>query len=210
MRLTHRARLHPLLLALAFAPLLAALPCQAQFKVVGPDGKVTYTDRPAEGAAGRPLDVGSTAAPEAALPYELRQAVSRYPVTYYTTAKCTACDAGRNWLRTRGIPFTEKTISTREENDAMARTVGSPELPAMTIGTQPVRGFGAEQWRAFFDAAGYPRASQLPRSYKYAAATPLIAPPPAAEAAQPSAPEATPAAAAPTGPTPANPAGIKF
>jgi glutaredoxin len=206
MRLTHRVRPHHLLLALA--PLLAVLPCQAQFKVVGPDGKVTYTDRPAEGAAGKPVDVGNTATPETALPYELRQAASRYPVTYYTTAKCTACDAGRNWLRTRGIPFAEKSISTREENEALARTVGSAELPAMTIGTQPVRGFGAEQWNALFDAAGYPRASQLPRTYKYAAATPLI-PPPAAEPPQASAPEAPPAAA-PTAPTPANPAGIKF
>ena len=205
MRLMHRARPH---LLLALLPLLAVLPCQAQFKVVGPDGKVTYTDRPAEGAAGRPVNVGNTAAPEAALPYELRQAASRYPVTYYTTAKCTPCDAGRNWLRTRGIPFAEKSISTREENDALARTIGSAELPAMTIGTQPVRGFGAEQWNALFDAAGYPRASQLPRSYKYAAATPLIAPP-AAEPPQASAPEAPPAAA-PTAPAPANPAGIKF
>jgi len=205
MRLMHRARPHPVLLALV--PLLAVLPCQAQFKVVGPDGKVTYTDRP-EGAAGRPVDVGNTAAPEAALPYELRQAASRYPVTYYTTAKCTPCDAGRNWLRTRGIPFAEKSISTREESDALARTVGATELPAMTIGTQPVRGFGAEQWNALFDAAGYPRASQLPRSYKYAAATPLIAPP-AAEPPPASAAEA-PSAAAPTAPAPANPAGIKF
>lgn len=203
----HRARPRHLLLALA--PLLAVLPCQAQFKVVGPDGKVTYTDRPAEGAAGRPVDLGNTAAPDIALPYELRQAVSRYPVTYYTTAKCTACDAGRNWLRTRGIPFAEKSISTREENEALTRAVGSAELPAMTIGTQPVRGFGAEQWKALFDAAGYPRASQLPRSYKYAAATPLIAPAAAAEPPPASASEAPPAAA-PAGPSPANPAGIKF
>ena len=36
----------------------------------------------------------------------------------------------------------------------------------MTIGTQAVRGFGAEQWNALFDAAGYPRASQLPRTYR--------------------------------------------
>jgi glutaredoxin len=204
MRLTQRARPH---LLLALAPLLAVLPCQAQFKVVGPDGKVTYTDRPAEGTAGKPVDLGNTAAPDIALPYALRQAVARYPVTYYTTVKCAPCDAGRNWLRTRGIPFAEKSISTREENEALTRSVGSAELPAMTIGTQPVRGFGAEQWNALFDAAGYPRASQLPRSYKYAATTPLIAPP-AAEP-QASAPEAPPTAA-PTAPSPANPAGIKF
>ena len=206
MRFTHRVRPHHLLLALA--PLLAVLPCQAQFKVVGPDGKVTYTDRPAEGAAGKPVERRQHR--HARNRPALRAAPGRVALSgdLLHHRQVPACDAGRNWLRTRGIPFAEKSISTREENEALARTVGSAELPAMTIGTQPVRGFGAEQWNALFDAAGYPRASQLPRTYKYAAATPLI-PAPAAEPPQASAPEAQPAAA-PTAPAPANPAGIKF
>lgn len=194
----------PLPRVLLLGTLLAtALPALAQYKVVGPDGKVTYTDRPP--AQGRPLAVES-AAPEVALPYALRQAVSRYPVTLYTAAKCAPCDAGRSWLRARGIPYAEKTISSQAENDALAREVGAAELPALRIGAQPVRGFRAEQWASLFDAAGYPAASQLPPTYRYAAATPLI-PPPAPEA---SAPAEAPALAVEPRPDPANPAGIRF
>jgi glutaredoxin len=197
------------LLALA-ALLLAAPLALAQFKVVGPDGKVTYTDRRPESAASgaKPLAVGGgAAAPDPALPYELRQAATRYPVTLYTTARCAPCDAARNWLRTRGVPHAEKTISSNAENEALAHATGSNELPAMTIGPQVVRGFGAERWSALFDAAGYPAASQLPRNYRYAAATPLIAPPAPAEPPPPAPPELP---SAPPEPGPANPAGIRF
>ena|SRR5512146_1492964 len=184
----------------------AALPALAQYKLVGPDGKVTYTDRPPTQA--KPLPV-ENAAPEATLPYALRQPVSRYPVTLYTTAKCAPCDAGRNWLRNRGIPYAEKTISSQAENEALAREVGAADLPALRIGTQPVRGFHAEQWASLFDAAGYPASSQLPHSYRWAAATPLIAPPAAPEASA-AAPAPAPALAVEPRPDPANPAGIRF
>jgi len=197
-------------IAVAVAPLLAlllALPCQAQFKVVGPDGKVSYSDRPSAGAPAQPLATHASGTPSAELPYELRQVVARYPVTLYSTAKCVACDAARNWLRTRGVPFDEKTISNKDENELLARTLGNNE-PALTLGAQALNGYSAEQWAAYFDAAGYPRASALPRTYRYAAATPLIAPPPQAEE-QAAAPEVAPAPP-PAGPTPENPAGIKF
>jgi glutaredoxin len=191
----------------ALLALLLALPCQAQFKVVGPDGKVSYSDRPPAGAPAQPLAARTSGTPRAELPYEVRQVVARYPVTLYTTAKCTACDAARNWLRTRGVPFDEKTISNKDENELLARTLGNNELPALSIGTQALHGYSAEQWAAYFDAAGYPRASLLPRTYRYAAASPLIAPAPKAE--EQTAPEVAPAPP-PAGPTPENPAGIKF
>ena len=65
---------------LAAALLLAvALPASALYKVVGPDGKVTYTDRPppaaATGLPSRVTPMAPAAAPPAAalaLPTELR------------------------------------------------------------------------------------------------------------------------------------------
>ena len=39
---------------------------------------------------------------EGALPFELRQAASRYPVTLYTAATCIPCDNGRQMLQQRG------------------------------------------------------------------------------------------------------------
>jgi hypothetical protein len=86
---------------LRWAPLVAllgAVPCHAQFKVVGTDGKVTYTDRQPSAGEGKVTSLGartaSASAGDVALPLELRQAAARYPVTLYTTAG--ACAASRS------------------------------------------------------------------------------------------------------------------
>ncbi|HEY9238447.1 MAG TPA: DUF4124 domain-containing protein, partial [Burkholderiaceae bacterium] len=39
--------------------LLAGTPAHAQYKVVGPDGKVTYTDRPPTASGGRVTSIGA-------------------------------------------------------------------------------------------------------------------------------------------------------
>ncbi len=199
---------------LCWAPLvalLAALPAQAQYKVVGPDGKVTYTDRPpvssgakvtslgARGTASGPVDV--------ALPLELRQPAARYPVTLYTmTGACGPCDTARQLLRQRGVPYAEKQVQSAEDAEALERLVGSRDVPALAIGTQTMRGLAPEVWGSYLDAAGYPRESRLPANYQYAAATPIVERR-EASAAKPAA--SAPAAEVPA-PAAANPSGIKF
>ena len=192
--------------------LLAALPAQAQYKVVGADGKVTYTDRPptssdakvtsigARGVASGPVDV--------ALPLELRQPASRYPVTLYTvTGACGPCDTARQLLRERGVPYAEKQVQSAEDSAALERLSGARDAPTLAIGTQMLRGLAPGVWASYLDAAGYPRESRLPASYQYAAATPIVerrdasAARPAAAASSPDTPTAAP---------PASPSGIKF
>ena len=68
----------------------------------------------------------ATAAP---LPFELRQVVSRYPVTVYTAPNCAPCDAGRGMLVARGIPFSERSVSTMEDIEALQRISGTASLP---------------------------------------------------------------------------------
>ena len=73
----------PLLAALA----LAAAPALAQYKVVAPDGSITYTDRPPASANLRVTPLGRNAQATASggdpsLPLELRQAAARYPCTF--------------------------------------------------------------------------------------------------------------------------------
>ena len=56
----------------------------AVYKVVQPDGSITYTDRPPPAGSGRITTLGgdnAPAAPAAVLPQELRLAAQRYPVT---------------------------------------------------------------------------------------------------------------------------------
>jgi glutaredoxin len=166
---------HPLLALLALAA--TAGPAQALYKVVGPDGKITYTDRaPDTATPGKVTGLSASGAPaaDASLPQELRQPVSRYPVTLYTAPDCAPCDEARNLLRQRGIPYTEKTATSAEDREAWGRIVGGPESPAVKIGGQSLRGLQADRWNEYLDAAGYPKQSKLPANYQWPTAEPLI------------------------------------
>ena len=195
------------------AALCALLPAQAQYKVVGPDGKITYTDTPPISASGAKItrlgERGSPAA-DVALPHELREARNRFPVTLYTMKSCPPCDAGRDFLRQRGVPFNERTMATGEDGDALQRLTGGREAPTLTIGSQVLTGMNPDTWGSYLDSAGYPRESRLPANYQNPAPTPLTEPKPAQTAAAPraaSAPARTAPAPAETAPSPT---GIKF
>jgi glutaredoxin len=171
----------------ALAMLLSALPAQAQYKVVGPDGRVTYTDTPPPASSGSKVTrLGDRVSviPQVALPLELRQAASRYPVTLYTMKICEPCDAARQFLRQRGVPHTERLVQTGDDGDALQRLTGGRDAPTLTIGAQVLRGLNADTWNGYLDSAGYPRESRLPANYQFPAATPLTEPPPAPATAQ--------------------------
>jgi glutaredoxin len=193
--------------ALACATLLSLLissPAFALYKVVGPDGKVSYTDRPPVGVENKiqPMNAPQTAgASDPMLPIELRQAVQRFPVTLYVTGDCGPCETGRQQLRERGVPFTEKTVITREDSEALQKQIGSRDLPVLTVGGQTVRGYLREDWTSYLDAAGYPKESRLPANFQQSAATPLVAskPTPAAAPARAAAPSPAAPAPAPSG-----------
>lgn len=184
---------------------------QAQYKVVGPDGKITYTDRPPVTTEGKSTALGVRGVPVAAespLPSELRPIVARYPVTLFVTgATCEPCNAARQLLRQRGIPFAEKSITTPEDSDALERLSGGRDAPTLTVGAQTLRGLAGELWNSYLDAAGYPRESRLPATYRYPAATPLTE---RREAAARPAPARTPAVDAEPPPSAPAPDGVNI
>ncbi len=165
--------------AVALALALFALPGQAQFKIIDSAGKVTYTDREPSASEGKVVPLGNKAAVPAAaepdLPFELRQAASKYPVTLYVTSTaCEPCNSGRQMLKQRGIPFNERLVVTAEDSEALERLSGAREAPTLGIGSQILRGYAAEVWSSYLDAAGYPRDSRLPSTYQYRAAAPVV------------------------------------
>jgi glutaredoxin len=177
-----------ILAGFALLALTAAGPTLALFKVVGPDGRVTYTDRPSAEPGGRVSTLGPAA--EAArggsndvtlLPPELREPATRYPVTLYAATDCSPCDDARRMLQQRGVPFSEKRIESNDDALALERLTGGRTVPAATIGAQALRGWNGADWSAFLDAAGYPRESRLPRGWANPPPAPLVArtPPPA-------------------------------
>lgn len=187
---------------------------QQIYRIVGPDGRVTFSDQPPLDTTSRASAAKTVALPGArgtdisALPFELRQAAGRYPVTLYTAPDCAPCGAGRTKLITRGIPFTERTVTTNDDIEALKRLAGAASLPFLTIGGQQIKGYSETEWVEFLDAAGYPRTSQLPSGYVPAPATPLVtAQEPRVARQVPAAPSPAPA---PTAPPAENPTSIRF
>jgi glutaredoxin len=187
---------------------------QAVYRIVGPNGRITFTDTPPptgvdQKISGRGGALAASA--DSALPYELQQVAARYPVTLYTGGNCGPCETGRNLLQARGIPFTERTVGTYDDAQALQRLSGQANLPVLSIGGQQLKGYSDAEWNQFLDLAGYPKSSQLPATYRGPAATPLVAvqrPAPAATAMENA---ATPRPAPqPPAEVPNNPTGIQF
>ncbi len=206
-------------LCAVFLPAIVAFSSQtlAQqlYRIVGSDGRVTFSDQPPPPSAnakvtpGRGGSFSDTSGGGAALPFELRSVVQRFPVTLYTSKDCGPCDAGRNLLRNRGVPFTERTVDSNEDLEALKRLTGDTSLPMATVGSQQMKGYSDSEWTQFLDAAGYPKASQLPASYRNPAPSPIVARATPAPAPAPSA-ATTPAPAPANTPAPSNPSGIRF
>lgn len=123
--------------------------------------------------------------PVSTLPFELRRAAERYPVTLYVDARCgEPCTEARTYLRGRGVPFQEVMIETREDIEAFRQRTGSTVVPTLVVGSLTQSGFEAGAWTGVLDAAGYPARSQLPRNYVAPDVQPLGAAPAAAARAR--------------------------
>lgn len=197
-----------------FSPLSQA---QQVYRIVGADGKVTFSDRAPAASSANVSAVGANAAGGAVaanLPFELRQVAGKFPVTLYTGDNCIPCNSGRSLLSNRGIPFSEKTVKTAEDSEALQRISGDTSLPFITIGGQQLKGFSDVEWTQYLNAAGYPASSALPASYRKPAPTPLVsmsaAPAPVAEASAAAPAPARPAPRPAAQPNISNPAGIQF
>ena len=194
----------------------SALPSWAQYKVVMPDGSVTYTDRPRPDGVSRitPMRrsgaVEAAASPDASLPLELRQAMQRYPVTLYATVDCAACESGRRYLQQRGVPYAERRVVSEEDALALERAVGGRTVPALTVGAQPLRGFSETDWTAYLDAASYPRESRLPRNWQNPTPVAQGEKPAAVRAAPPPRPPLAEVEDAPDAAPPSRPGGLRF
>ncbi len=186
--------------------LLASAAASAQYKVVAPDGRVTYTDRPGDAPAGSKIsrvghegaaDASPAPSPVAGLPFELRQVAERFPVTLYAGADCAPCDLGRQLLQRRGIPYVERRVQTEDDLAALERLAGARTVPVLAVGGQISRGWLESEWVGNLDLAGYPAQSRLPSNWQPPPVTPLAARPESA---------ANGAPAMPAVPTPAQPA----
>lgn len=224
MKKTLALQIHRAAWAAALLFVVGAAPAQSVYRIVGPDGKVTFSDKPptnpatvsVTGLGGKPVPLRPA---EVVLPLDLRQSMARYPVTLYSGPGCVPCNAGRLLLQGRGVPYTEFTVSSNADIDALQRISGDNSLPFLTIGGQKIKGYSQAEWTQFLNAASYPATSRVPSGFNFAEARPLVstqqaetatqAPAPAAETAAAPSDAAAPLAAQPPA-NASNPSGIKF
>jgi len=181
-----------------------AFGAQAQYKYIGPDGRVVYSDQPPPPTA-KVLDKkalgGAQSTGGADFPYALQQAFKAAPVTLYTAPSCgVPCNEGRSLLTQRGIPFTEKIISTPEDATEFMKTVNSQQIPVMMLGKSKFAPFVRDDWNNALTGVGYPATSQLPPGYKNPTPTNVAQSTPAATPATPANNAGTTASTAPSAP----------
>lgn len=196
-------------ITLAAMLLLVAGAAQAQYKYIGPDGKVVYSDQPpppnAKVLDRKPLSGSGSSVGD--LPFAVQNPARNFPVTLYTAPNCgTPCSEGRNMLTQRGIPFTEKTVKTAEDAAAFQKEVNSSQVPVLAVGKDKQTQFDRDAWNSSLDAAGYPSTNQLPKDYKNPAPTGMVQ---TASAPTPPAGQAGAAGTAPPAAPPADAGGDK-
>lgn len=125
------------------------------------------------------------------VPYALAQAMRAAPVTIYTTVGCAACDMARAALVERGVPYTEKTVTSAEDNEQLKAAGGSNQLPFIMVGRTRLTGFEADTLAAALNAAAYPKERLVGPNFRLANVGPA-APPPPPPAAKPAPVEEVP------------------
>jgi hypothetical protein len=150
----------------ALSLLAFALTAQAQlYRWTDENGKVHYTDLPPPANATNvqrksSAGAGGAGARSAAQQsYALQQAVKNFPVVVYTSKNCgDPCKQGLDYLRKRGVPYTEKVVAKQGEIDKLSMLAGAARVPSMVVGVAIEKGFEEQSWSAALDTAGYPKA----------------------------------------------------
>lgn len=168
-------------LSFALCGIVFAAP-QTPVKWVDSGGRVHYSDRkPIPDTMGRVVDTQAIPARAPApsigdptLPWALRSAVARYPVTLYTATQCEPCEIARTHLAQRGVPYTEKRVTDADDLQRFhAIGFDKPLFPSVSIGPEKLVGYESSGWDRALDATGYPKSSMLPAQRKAQTIAPM-------------------------------------
>lgn len=140
-----------LLLALAFC----AQPVQAEiYKVIGADGKVSYTDKDPQSATAKTekLKIQTYAGAPSVSSYN----GSVRKVTMLSAQWCGVCRQARAYMVSRKITFEEWDIDQSEFARSKMREVGAKGVPVILVGKQKMVGFSPEGLDDMLQKAGVP------------------------------------------------------
>jgi glutaredoxin len=136
----------------------------AQYRWIDAQGRVQYTDTPppssAKGVQHKNFAPSASAAPKDEMSPALRAAVANFPIKLYTITNCDiGCAEARAHLGARGAPFTEVSVTTKEQLEELKTVSGGDFVPVLRVGRRVHSGFDAEIYDSILDGAGYPRAA---------------------------------------------------
>ncbi|MCB1957592.1 MAG: glutaredoxin family protein [Rhodocyclaceae bacterium] len=143
---------------LILTALLASASAFAQTYVwTDENGQKHYSDQPPPAQVQARQKTFAPNGDTQAVPYQVREAARRHPVTLYTGESCPLCADARALLKQRRIPFAEQKIETQAQLDTLTKDFdGNGIVPSIRIGTRKFAGFIEGQWQTMLNDAGYP------------------------------------------------------
>ena len=140
------------------ATVLAVSPAQAEkmYKWIGKDGKISYQDKPPPENSGvvqeKNLSGNARTTPDAGT----SEAAQKFPVTLYSTTKCSPCDQARLYLKKRKVPFAEKNVSSNPFlQKEMIEKIGELSVPTILVGSKVMKGYIESLLEGELDQVGY-------------------------------------------------------
>ena len=123
--------------------------------------RTVYSDHPPPPGTAQVVKMGggNGGIDESSISYPTRQAMQKYPVTLYSSVNCIdECKQARDFLNGRGVPFSEKLMTTQDEIGELANKLGGEAaIPSLFVGQQSFKGFEPLSWNNLLDLAGYPK-----------------------------------------------------
>ncbi len=169
---------------------------QSLYRYIDANGRVVYSDQPPPPTARevQPKRLPENVIETDPLPFAVKQAAERFPVTLYTF-DCDVCRDAQALLVKRGVPFATVIVTEEKGAARLKALTGKQSAPVLQIGDKQVmQGYNEERWQAMLDEAGYPKSAPPLRGQTARAAPAAVAPKAAAAAlAAPDANAAPPA-----------------
>jgi glutaredoxin len=169
--------LHFLLLTLISTAVFSAA-AQQLYRWVDKAGRVTYSDipPPKDAKQAQQKKLVDNVIEQEAVPFALKEAMRKNPITLYVTDCGEPCTLARALLAKRGIPFAERNPNTdAKAADALKALVGGLDVPTMTLGEEKFKGYLESEWNGALDRAGYPRTNATLKPAATARAAPTDA-----------------------------------
>ncbi|HYD33604.1 MAG TPA: glutaredoxin domain-containing protein [Methylophilaceae bacterium] len=128
------------------------------YKTVGPDGKITYSDKPPlKGNVEKKFTFKNLPSSKLPAPGNNSTTVNNTltstkpvagSVTLYTASWCGYCKQAKAYLAKQRIPYREVDIETQDGMAEFSRAGGSGAVPLLVAGKESVQGFSPEAYEA--------------------------------------------------------------